>query len=70
MTTTAGPGVRVDPTRTRDIVEEMRESAADGDGQAPEAAPAEEEAPAAEEAAAQEEEPAEEEAPAPVGEAE
>ena len=44
LTTTEGPGVRVDPTRTRDIVEELPESAADGDGQVPQEAPVQEEA--------------------------
>src|SRR5205807_9694385 len=44
LTTTEGPGVRVDPTRTRDIVEDLVEDlpevAAGDDGQAPEEAPA------------------------------
>jgi large subunit ribosomal protein L1 len=37
LATTLGPGVRVDPARTRDIVEEMAE---DGDSPAPDAEPA------------------------------
>ena len=30
LTTTMGPGIHVDPTRTRDIVEELQEAAATG----------------------------------------
>ena len=39
LTTTEGPGIRVDPARTRDIVEELREAAADGDGAEADGAP-------------------------------